>query len=257
VAPGTRLGNLIAVSPTYEEDRMRRRLIALALLGAAGAPPRAAAQFEGVVTSEVRPKGATAPFTMVQYYKGARVRAEPKLPDAAGAYSIADASANRLVSVTPAKESYLVVELKPLTRLPALVVTGRKETIAGRSCEHVTLTDSGAPGDSTHLCVAKGMGYSGYVGGRGTEGSAGVPDLRAIAGKSALWKQDPAWQALIKGGAFALAATTTREGAVRFQSKVVKVESKKLAADLFSAPADYRGTTMGDLNKMMRSTDAP
>jgi hypothetical protein len=44
---------------------------------------------------------------------------------------------------------------------------------------------------------------------------------------------------------------------VRFQSKVVKVESKKLAADLFSAPADYRGTTMGDLNKMMRSTDAP
>lgn len=236
---------------------MRRPAFVVALVCALGLPAKAAAQFEGVVTSDYRTNGGTQAFRTVQYYKGDRLRAEPQLKDAKGAYSIVDGAKHQLISVTPERGSYITVALKPAEQLPRLASTGKKETIAGRACQHYTFTKADTPTDVADLCIAKGLGYSGYVGGRGTEGAGDLPDLHALSTLRAAVAKDPAWQALLKDGAFALSTTRTDAGVVRFQSKVTRIEPKKLDAALFSPPSDFKGTSLGDLNKMMKAPTQP
>jgi hypothetical protein len=232
---------------------MRRVAGCVALLSALGPSAPAADQFEGVVTSEYRPQDGKKAVKVVQYYKGDRLRAEPKLPEAKGAYSIIDGAKNRLVSVTPDRGSYLTVDLKPVDRLPTLKGTGKKETIAGRSCEHFAIASADKPGDVADYCIAKGMGYSGYVTGRGSEGAGNLPDLQAIARQRAAIAKDPAWAALMKDGAFALGITRTLDGVVRFRSTVTGIQPKKLDAGLFEPPADFTARSLDDINKMMKS----
>lgn len=236
---------------------MHRLAWVVALVSAAVRPARAAAQFEGVVTSDYRTNGATQAFRTVQYYKGDKLRSEPQRKDAKGAYSIVDGAKHQLVSVTPERGTYITVDLKPAQQLPTLKATGRKETIAGRPCVHYAFTKADSPADVADLCIAKGLGYSGYVGGRGTEGAGDLPDLQALSLLRSAIAKDPAWQALMKDGAFALSITRADGGVVRFQSKVTRIEPKKLDAALFSPPSDFKGTSLGDLNKMMKGTAQP
>jgi hypothetical protein len=234
-----------------------RCLAWIVAVASAAVPARAVAQFEGVVTSDYRTNGGKQAFRTVQYYKGDRLRSEPQLKDAKGAYSIVDEARRQLISVTPERGTYITVDLKPAERLPHLKPTGRKETIAGHACEHYAITKADTPTDVADLCIAKGLGYSGYVGGRGTDGAGDLPDLRALSTLHAAVGKDPAWQALMKGGAFALSTTRTDGGVVRFQSKVTRIEPKKLAAALFVPPSDFKGSSLGDLNKMMKASPEP
>jgi Domain of unknown function (DUF4412) len=220
---------------------------------AAGVPGLAVAQFEGVVTYEYRAQGRPAPVKVVQYVKDGRVRAEPQLPEAKGAYAIIDGPKQRLTSVTPARASYFVADLKPVTVLPKFTRTGKQATIAGHACEHYTFVTAATPDAVADMCIAKGLGYSGATLGRGTEGAGDLPDLLTLSKLPG----DAEWQALMKGGAFALSVTRTQQGAVTFQSRVLALQPKKLAAGLFVPPEDYRGTTLADLNRMMKSTEAP
>ena len=124
---------------------MRRLAWVVAVVSAAALPARAVAQFEGVVTSDVRTNGSKQSFHTVQYYKGSSLRSEPQLKEAKGAYSIVDGAKHQLVSVTPERGAYITVDLKPATQLPHLEATGRKETIAGHSCEHYAFTRTDPP----------------------------------------------------------------------------------------------------------------
>jgi hypothetical protein len=94
--------------------------------------------------------------------------------------------------------------------------TGRMETIAGVSCEHVTVTSAK---ETVDVCLAKGMG--GY-----------------INPMSAMQSGAPAgWQRL--GGAeygFPLKVTMP-DGTIPLE--VTRIERKRLAADLFSVPLTY------------------
>jgi hypothetical protein len=232
---------------------MHRLAGCVALLCAIGMPAPAAAQFEGVVTFEYRPQDGKKAVKVLQYYKGDRLRAESKLPEAKGAYSIVDGAANRLISVTPDRASYLTVDLKPVDRLPTLKRTGKEATVAGRPCVHYALASADKPGDVADYCIAKGMGYSGFVTGRGSEGAGNLPDLQAIARQRAAVARDPAWAALMKDGAFALAMTRTLDGAVLFRGTVTGIQSKKLAANLFVPPSDYTARTLDDINRMFKA----
>jgi len=232
---------------------MRRPAVCVALLCAIGPTAPVAAQFEGIVTSEYRPQDGKKAVKVVQYYKGDQLRSEPRLPEAKGAYSIIDGATNRLISVTPDRASYLTVDLKPVDRLPTLKRTGKEEKIAGRPCVHYAITSADKPGDVADFCIAKGMGYSGYVTGRGSEGAGNLPDLQAISRQRAALAGDPEWAALMKDGAFALGTTRTLDGVVRFRSTVTGIEPKKLAAGLFVPPADFTARSLDDINKMFKS----
>lgn len=232
---------------------MRRLAVRVALMCVIGPTAPAAAQFEGIVTSEYRPQDGKTAVKVVQYYKGDRLRSESRMPEAKGAYSIIDGATNRLISVTPDRASYLTVDLKPVDRLPALKRTGKEEKIAGRPCVHYTLTSADKPGDVADYCIAKGLGYSGFVTGRGSEGAGNLPDLQAISRKQAAIAGDPDWAALMKDGAFALSTTRTVDGVVRFRSTVTGIRSAKLAAGLFVPPADFTPRSLDDINKMFKS----
>jgi hypothetical protein len=232
---------------------MRRLAVCVALMGAIGPTAPVAAQFEGIVTSEYRPQDGKKAVKVVQYYKGDRLRSESRLPEANGAYAIIDGATNRLISVTPDRGSYLTVDLKPVDRLPALKRTGKEEKIAGRPCVHYMITSADKPGDVADYCIAKGMGYSGFITGRGSEGAGNLPDLQAISRQRAALAKDPDWAALMKDGAFALSTARTLDGTVRFRSTVTGIEPKKLAAGLFVPPADFTARSLDDINKMFKS----
>ena len=232
---------------------MRRLAGCVALLCAIGPTAPAAAQFEGVVTSEYRPQDGKKAVKVVQYYKGDRLRSESRLPEAKGAYSIIDGATNRLISVTPDRRSYLTVDLKPVNRLPTLKRTGKEEQVAGRPCVHYAIASADKPGDVADYCIAKGMGYSGFVTGRGSEGAGNLPDLQAIARQRTAIAADPEWAALMKDGAFALSTTRTLDGVVRFRGTVTGIQPKKLAAGLFEPPAEFTPRSLDDINKMLKS----
>jgi hypothetical protein len=232
---------------------MRRLALRVALMCAIGPTAPVAAQFEGIVNSEYRPQDGKKAVKVVQYYKGDKLRSESKLPEAKGAYSIIDGATNRLISVTPERASYLTVDLKPVDRLPVLKRTGKEEKIAGRPCVHYTFTSADKPGDVADYCIAKGLGYSGFVTGRGSEGAGNLPDLQAISRQRTAIAKDPDWAALMKDGAFALGTTRTLDGVVRFRSTVTGIRPAKLAAGLFVPPADFTPKSLDDINKMFKS----
>jgi hypothetical protein len=232
---------------------MHRLAGGVALLCAIGPTTEAAAQFEGIVTSEYRPQDGKTAVKVVQYYKGDRLRSEPRLPEAKGAYSIIDGAKNRLISVTPDRGSYLTVDLKPVDRLPVLKRTGKEGKIAGRPCVHYAISSADKPGEVAEFCIAKGMGYSGYVTGRGSEGAGNLPDLQAISRQRTAIAGNPEWAALMQDGAFALGTTRTVDGVVRFRSAVTGIRPAKLAASLFVPPADFTARSLDDINKMLKS----
>jgi hypothetical protein len=158
---------------------MTFRTLAVVAACAAGVPGLAVSQFEGVITYEYRAQGRETPIKVVQYLKDGRVRTEPQLPEAKGAYAIIDGPKQRLTSVTPERASFFVAELKPVSAPPTFTRTGKKETIAGRPCEHYTFVTAATPDAVADMCIARGMGYSGATLGRGTEGAGDMPDLLA------------------------------------------------------------------------------
>ncbi len=109
---------------------------------------------------------------------------------------------------------------------PKLTRTGKKETIAGYECEHVTVA---AAQETTDVCLATGLGpfvdamsAMGGMMGRGGRGGGG-----AASG----------WQrALGADGAFPLKVTRP-DGAV--QLEVTRIERKVLPAAQFEVPGNY------------------
>ena len=106
---------------------------------------------------------------------------------------------------------------------PKITRTGKKETIAGHECEHVTIE---ARQQTTDVCMARGLG----------------PFMNAMSAMGAMMggrggAAQPAWQrSLAADGGFPL-KVTNQDGVV--QLEVTKIEQKKLADALFTVPANY------------------
>ncbi len=108
---------------------------------------------------------------------------------------------------------------------PKITRTGKKETIAGRECEHIIVE---MQQETTDVCVARGLGPF-------MNALSGVGGMMGMGGRGA--SAQPAWQrSLAADGAFPLKVTKP-DGTV--QLEVTKIEPKKLADALFTVPGNY------------------
>jgi hypothetical protein len=185
----------------------------------------AAQPFEGALTMRVSSKGANGPQSQeVEYLvRGGKVRVSMGGP--AGAMSLLSVPQEQKVYVLmAAQNAYLEMPVSDASssvaaKSPAdatITRTGRMDTVAGYACEHVTVASAAQTVD---ICLAKGLG--GYV--------------NPLA--SMQRSREPAWQRMLTAdGGFPL-KVTMQDGSIPLE--VVKVEKKRLAADLFSVPLTY------------------
>ena len=190
------------------------------------APCVAAAQpFEGAVTMRVSSKVANGPPAQEIEYLVRNGKVRVSLGGPAGAMALLSVPQEQKVYVLMAAQNkYMEMPIADAasrvaekTSADAQVTrTGRMETVAGYTCEHVTVVSAAQTVD---ICLAKGLG--GYVN-----------PLAAMQRSS-----EPAWQRMLTAdGGFPLKVTMP-DGSVPIE--VVKIEKKRLANDLFSVPLNY------------------
>lgn len=185
----------------------------------------AAQPFEGAVTMRLSAKGANGlPLPEMEYLvRNGKVRVSMGGP--AGAMSLLSVPQEQKVYVLiAAQHAYMEMPIADAASSVAaktaadakIAHTGRMETVAGYTCEHVTVASAAQTVD---ICMAKGLG--GYVN-----------PLASMQRSS-----EPAWQRMLTAdGGFPLKVTMP-DGSVPLE--VVKIEKKKLASDLFSVPLTY------------------
>lgn len=185
----------------------------------------AAQPFEGAVTMRLSAPGANGPqLQEIEYFvRNGKVRVSMGGP--AGAMSLLSVPQEQKVYVLmAAQNAYMEMPIADAASSVAaktptdakITRTGRMETVAGFSCEHVTVASAAQTVD---ICLAKGLG--GYVN-----------PLSAMQRSS-----EPAWQRMLTAdGGFPLKVTMP-DGSVPLE--VVKIEKKRLANDLFSVPLNY------------------
>lgn|SRR5574341_1012435 len=241
-----------------------------AVIGALGAVPAAAqGTFEGMVTYKMTmPEGKTA---VMRYYQlGSRLRQEYDMQGQTAA-TITDGTTGDMITLMPQQKKYLVMNLKesakalgPMARAlggnkqqPSadlsklkITATGRRETIAGISCEHYLMVyaekQNTPPVD---MCVATGMGFMGspYQGGAamGAAGMAGSPMPSTAA---MLKAANPEFARLMRQGFFPL-KTTMSDGGKQVVMEATAIDRRRPAASLFAPPPDY---TKLDIAGMMQ-----
>jgi Domain of unknown function (DUF4412) len=201
------------------------------------ARPLAAQSFDGAITMRVSgmgPNGGQA--QEIEYLtRGGKVRVN--VVSAMGAMSIIGIPAEKKTYLLLDQQSmYMEVNVgEELARAGAgsatmpdvkITRTGKKETIAGYECEHVTVI---APQQTADVCLAKGLGP--FVNAMSAMGSMG-------RGNRSL----PAWQRSLEGeGGFPL-KVTRQDGVV--QLEVTKIEKRVLTDAPFTIPNSYTKMTM-------------
>lgn len=210
---------------------VRGMLLSSALLVASSLSARAltAQSFEGVVTVRVASRGGQA--QEVEYLsRNGNVRINLATP-AGPAAMLALAAEQKMYMVLDSQRAYMeintgdVVAAAAKTPEPKITRTGRKETIAGYECEHVTVETSGTSGvQRTDACIASTLGrFISPMGGLGTSTA-------------------PAWQRILTSeGGFPL-KVTLGDGTVALE--VTKVEKKRVSDTQFRIPADYNKMDM-------------
>lgn len=194
----------------------------LLVAGCIGIVGRASAQkpFEGVIEARINtPMGsATASYSI----KGQKIRMDMSMAAGLATAMVFDRDAHVMYVLIPSRRSYIEREIPdtvPVTASKpsghALVWTGKRETIAGLSCDDATVTeDDGAKID---MCIAKGVTYFER------------PGMAHRAPGS--------WQEQVEGG-FPLKVQREDEATPAFEA--TKVERKTLADDVFAPPAGWR-----------------
>ena len=185
----------------------------------------AAQPFEGAVTMRLSAKGANGPQLQEIEYLVRNGKVRVSMDGPAGAMSLLSVPQERRVYVLmAAQNAYMEMPIADAAASVAaktptdatITRTGRMETVAGFSCEHVTVASAAQAVD---ICLARGLG--GYVN-----------PLGAMQRSS-----EPAWQRVLTAdGGFPLKVTMP-DGSIPLE--VVKIEKKRLANDLFSVPLNY------------------
>jgi len=208
--------------------------------------------FEGVI--EMNGDLGVRPISMIYYIKMSKMRIEDRILNPPGeGVLLWDYSTGKGTALMAPTRTYTIIDFMGMQaeyrknynikeyKFPKLADTGKKETIAGHTCEHYKVTDeqkdyySGLPVEvNMDMCVAKGLGYLG-VG--GAEGSMGMPYL---AGTEDISNASPEWKSLLEGGAFPLKMSTTRDGQKPYSLEVTKIERKSVDASLFAIPPGYK-----------------
>jgi len=212
------------------------RCSAVALLVAAPAVV-AAQDFEGRVTAAIHGDPNRGPSDVVIFVKSGKSRMETSMSGMQMAM-IMDYAGGTLTMLMPAQKMYMKKTLKEAEEMmrgmsgaatvevPTTKRTGKRETIAGVSCEHVLFVTK--DGSQTDVCSASGMGFFGGGGGR----TAGIP-----AAADQLRKD-------FKDGFFPLKIESV-EGTNRITRMEVKtIQKQAVDTKLFEVPADYMEMNM-------------
>jgi len=212
--------------------------------------------FQGTITfrmeSEVQ-KG----LEMTYFLKGQRSRIETMIPNAPEGSTVMlwDLENGKISTLMPSRKTYISMDMKaaaegirnaskdlkrqapePEDKFPALVETGKQETIAGHTCEHWLMGDR----QEIDMCVAKGLGYFGMGGQAGEGGFRAFKDLAFSTKLLAESANHPEWQKLLQGGAFPLKLEFKDGETVKMSMEATRIEQKILDDALFLVPADYR-----------------
>ena len=221
---------------------MRVRLLGaactIAAMSAASAPRTLGAQatFEGVITMHTSAQGMDQEMSYAS--KGENVRLDMSMGGGMQVFMIYNASKKMMDVILPAQMMYMERSMDNVAvpgtaggKPPEITWTGKKETIAGYECEHVTFAD--ASGTQSDACVAKGLGafFSMAGGGGGMMGGG-----RRGGGGG----QGSGWQNQLPAGAFPLKVTTGGNVVM----EVTNIEKKSLDAALFTVPDGYQKMAM-------------
>ena len=217
----------------------RRRWTAARLVAGvmvlAGGSLGAQAPFEGAVTirmSQKTPQGVMS--QQVEYFmRAGKVRVNMAAPagmPVAGPALILSPVEKKMYMLMPAQSAYTELPMSDslmtaaAQRAPGvaddgkIVRTGKRETVAGMSCEHVQVIAKAGTAD---MCVSRELG-------------------RFVNPTDVMRQSGGSWQREL-GNEFPLKVTMS-DGSVPLE--VVKVERKRLSNDLFTVPGTYNKMTM-------------
>lgn len=213
------------------------RVAALLLVATAAlaAPAGAQSPFEGAVTIRMSSKTTQGVMSQQMEYltRAGKVRvnmAAPAGTQVAGASIIFVPAEKKMYMLVPAQSAYMEMPMADslaaaaAKRAPGapeeakVVRTGKRETVAGLSCEHVQVTSKLGTAD---MCVSRELG-------------------RFMSPTDAVRQGGGSWQREL-GNEFPLKVTMP-DGSVPLE--VVKVERKRLSNDLFTVPGTYNKLAM-------------
>ena len=206
---------------------MMRALVATSVCSIALPPTVAYAQgFEGTVTMRIAMgggRGAQTTQDVTYQSRGGNVRLDLNSP--MGAITmIGLASEHKTFVVIESQKSYMEMPSSAAAQVAGtgtVTRTGKMETIAGNSCEHVMVDAAGANGATQRVdvCLSKALGSY-------------VNPLSAMPGG-----RTPAWQQLMSdAGEFPLKATLA-DGTVALE--VLTIEKHRVSETLFRIPPTY------------------
>jgi hypothetical protein len=213
-----------------------RKSFLLSLLAVAGTSSGLAAQeFEGMFTVKVKdmPGG-----TLKTFMKGGKYRMEVSMEGQSMAI-IADPAAGETYMLVPQQQMAMVMKMSDAEKLAGeragtaaanakLEALGKKEEIAGHSCDYYRISDGTR---NTDVCLATGLGT--FRGGSSL--FAGPPGPRSGGGA-------PSWaREVLAKGAFPLKVV---DGNGKVLWEVTAVERKTLEAELFVVPANFQRMAM-------------
>jgi hypothetical protein len=181
--------------------------------------------FEGEITMAVTSVGKP-PQTIVYEVKGQKMRFVAPSSRGVSTYTIFDGSTRKLMTVTDAQKTVMVVDLNgPMPTAAgagggkaAIDRTGKSDTIAGYSCDVWKVTEPG--GEKTDLCVAHGIAFPSMGQGSGT------------------------WMSELGDGFPLRAVTTAPSGVEKTRMEVTKIDKKTIDDAQFTVPADYKTMDM-------------
>ena len=201
-------------------------LVALALVAACNGSGFGS-NFEGEVSMKTMRPNAPA-STMTIKAKGERVRLEMPAPTGGTMSALYVPKENKLVLLLDAQKTAMDMSLgapgapQPNTngQASAIEKTGKKETIAGVTCEDWVIKDPS--GSRTETCVAEGLPY------------IDLDALRHVTGSSS-WKAD-----MRAKRTFPLRSVEyDKDGKELSRAEVTEVKKEKLADSLFEVPEGY------------------
>ena len=207
--------------------------------------------FEGLVVGAMTtPEGKSMPF---RYYQlGSRIRNEYGIEGHTMA-SIYDGTTGDMIMIMPQQKKYTVMNMRsasgtarqlaqgmsgqrggadgaPDFSKMKVTATGRRETIAGISCEHYLFQNTEKPeAKPMDMCGATGMGFMGMAG----EAGSMMPSTIAL-----LRSQNPELARIARQGFFPLKMTFSGEHGDAVWT-ATSIDRRRPDAALFQPPAGY------------------
>jgi len=207
--------------------------------GSSPSTASSAGDFEGMIAMKMETENQTG-AEMTYFLKGRHTRIEtkvPNLPDGV-AVMLFDSDGGKVTTLMPSRKMYMSMDMKTAAEdmkqmkkshgqeepeFPKLTPTGKRETIAGYTCEHWLMGDK----QDLDMCVAKGLGYFG-MGGQSGGGLGSWKNLVFSPKMLAAAATHPEWVKFLEGGAFPLKLSAMKDGEVKMTMEATRIEKKSL-----------------------------